>query len=437
MSEVIINNRREKRKASGKGMSLLTNLEDDFSDIEKNFKPEIVIDFIIAPDVKNTEKLINGTDPESGKKLAAPKESTQVGAQTERDQCATRASPERDHYVTNELAERDQKIRKTEQKTKSVTSFNKERDQERDWVRDQSVTKASLERDQKKALLELSKQQDFLINYIYETCSAIGQRETPKIQNHVLLDVLKTTNGGLRTALKKLKQKQVLNIIMSKNGPSGWRIFELPEETYKHLSGQRNIERALLMRDQSVTRASLNASPRALPELPSSSSYINTTTNYKAGALAKIELTEALTMIGFNQGHIEQLLRDSSLTPEEIQNSLNAFAFDLGFEDVRRKVRSPIGLIMKLLKNGQAYISEKGYESEEDRIYRELIERADKKNEEKKNLKAKLVEIKFEEWLNDISDDDKRKLAEPIGEFMGMIHRQELKEYFKREVYNA
>ena len=150
-----------------------------------------------------------------------------------------------------------------------------------------------------------------------------------------------------------------------------------------------------------------------------------------------IQLTEGLTSIGFNQGHIEQLLRDSSLAPEEIQNSLNAFAFDLGFEDVRRKVRSPIGLIMKLLKNGQAYISEKGYESEEDRLYRELIERADKKNEEKKNLRARLVEVKFEEWLDNISDDDKRNLAEPIGEFMGIIHRQELKEYFKKEVYSA
>lgn len=50
-----------------------------------------------------------------------------------------------------------------------------------------------------------------------------------------------------------------------------------------------------------------------------------------------------------------------------------------------------------------SYISEKGYESEEDRLYRELIERADKKNEERKNLKAKLVEVKFEEWLENIS----------------------------------
>ena len=46
-----------------------------------------------------------------------------------------------------------------------------------------------------------------------------------------------------------------------------------------------------------------------------------------------------------------------------------------------------------------------------------------------------MAEIKFEEWLENISDEEKRNLVEPIGEFMGLLHRQELKEYFKREVY--
>ena len=186
-----------------------------------------------------------------------------------------------------------------------------------------------------------------------------------------------------------------------------------------------------------------NATDQILPSLRDlsllPSSLLNNTTNYKADALAgnNIQLTDGLIAAGFNQGHIEQLRRDSSLDQEEIQNSLNAFAFDLGFEDVKRKVRGPIGLIMKLLKNGQAYISEKGYESEEDRQYRELVERAEKKKEEKTKQEARLINIKFEEWPENISDREKRNFVEPIGEFMGLIHRDELKEYFKREVYNA
>jgi hypothetical protein len=173
---------------------------------------------------------------------------------------------------------------------------------------------------------------------------------------------------------------------------------------------------------------------------PSSSSYIyNTTTNYQAAASkgTDIILPELLLSFGFNQGHVAQLLRDSALVPEEIQKSLEAFAFDLSHEDVKKKVRSPIGLIMKLLKNGQPYISEKGYESEEDRLYRELIERAEKSRTEKKNLSLRMIDVKFDEWIENVPDEEKKNLVEPIGEFMGLLHLQDLKEYFKKEVFNA
>jgi hypothetical protein len=302
---------------------------------------------------------------------------------------------------------------------------------------EKSVSKALVERERKRELSDLSKQQDFFLNYIFEMCSSIGQRETPKIQNYSLLNIINTTAGNLRYLILNLRNMGFLNIVKTKNGPNGWRVFELPESVYKSLSNQRNISRALVERYQSVSNPLVNALGSALVEPPSSSSINITTTNYKAGALAniQIQLTESLIAIGFNNGHVDQLTRDSSLGSEEIQNSLDAFAFDLGFEDVRRKVRSPIGLIMKLLKNGQAYVSEKGYESEEDRLYRESIERAEKKKEERKNLEAKLIGIKFEEWLENISDDEKKNLAEPIGEFMGIIHQQELKEYFKKEIF--
>ena len=274
-----------------------------------------------------------------------------------------------------------------------------------------------------------------IILFIYSSCKLARSKSTDALTLEHIAQTLQTSSGSVKTTLQRLEKKNYIERISFKNGRGGWSKYELSEILFRELLQLETENKVTTNWQQTENKVVAKVATEPATTLLSSSSYINTTTNYKAGALAKIELTESLTLIGFNQGHIEQLLRDSSLGSEEIQNSLNAFAFDLGFEDVKRKVRSPIGLIMKLLKNGQAYISEKGYESEEDRLYRELIERADKKNEEKKNLKAKLVEIKFEEWLNDISDDDKRKLAEPIGEFMGILHRQELKEYFKREVY--
>jgi len=273
-----------------------------------------------------------------------------------------------------------------------------------------------------------------LLNFIFNNCVNNGSKESPYYSAGHLAHYLEVSKDSIKSAIRQLRIKGLLEKTNFKDGRGGGTKFLIPDLIYRDLLSESRLK---VEQKQVISglKVGLEVGQQVGQSLPSSSSFNITTTNYKADALAKIELTETLTSIGFNQGHIEQLLRDSSLTPEEIQNSLNAFAFDLGFEDVKRKVRSPIGLIMKLLKNGQAYISEKGYESEEDRLYRELIERADKKNEEKKNLKAKLFEVKFEEWLENISDDDKRNIAEPIGEFMGLLHRQELKEYFKREVY--
>ncbi len=276
-----------------------------------------------------------------------------------------------------------------------------------------------------------------IILFIYSSCKLARSKSTDALTLEHIAQTLQTSSGSVKTTLQRLEKKNYIERISFKNGRGGWSKYELSEILFRELLQLETENKVTTNWQQTENKVVAKVATEPATTLLSSSSYINTTTNYKAGALAKIELTESLTLIGFNQGHIEQLLRDSSLGSEEIQNSLNAFAFDLGFEDVKRKVRSPIGLIMKLLKNGQAYISEKGYESEEDRLYRELIERADKKNEEKKNLKSKLVEIKFEEWLENISDNDKKILAEPVGEFMGIIHRQELKEYFKKEVYSA
>ena len=55
----------------------------------------------------------------------------------------------------------------------------------------------------------------------------------------------------------------------------------------------------------------------------------------------------------------------------------------------------------------------------------------------KKNLSLRMIDVKFDEWIESIPDEEKKNLVEPIGEFMGLLHLQDLKEYFKREVLNA
>ena len=421
MSGAITSNRREKRKASGKGASLLIDLEGDFLDIEKNFKPE------------SRSPLINEAKTEASSITNWPKEDSEVDQKQVKSRL--KVGQAADHKV-------GQKQVRSELKVGQENQLNSEHKHESRLKVGQQVGQ-SFNHKQVKSGLKVGQNQDIsqviglqknLLNFIFNNCVNNGSKESPYYSAGHLAHYLEVSNDSIKSAIRQLRIKGLLEKTNFKDGRGGGTKFLIPDLIYRDLLSESRLK---VEQKQVISglKVGLEVGQQVGQSLPSSSSFNITTTNYKADALAKIELTETLTSIGFNQGHIEQLLRDSSLTPEEIQNSLNAFAFDLGFEDVKRKVRSPIGLIMKLLKNGQAYISEKGYESEEDRLYRELIERADKKNEEKKNLKAKLFEVKFEEWLENISDDDKRNMAEPIGEFMGLLHRQELKEYFKREVY--
>ena len=428
MSEAITTNRREKRKASGKGTSLLSDLEDDFSDIEKNFKLETHSSLINESKTK-TDSVTNWLKTE----IEVDQKQVKTGSKV-----VTNWEQTSNKLVTNKAANWEQTSNKLVTRTSGeMVTGNK--------VVTKPVTEVVTNWEQSSnkpvtipSFSELIGLQKNLIIFIYNSCKLERNKSTQALALEHLTDTFKASAGTVKTTIRRLERKNCIKRISFKNGRGGWSKYELTESLFMELLQLESSNKLITNWEQSGNKLVSEPVTEPVTSLPSSSSSINiTTTNYKADALAngQIQLTEGLTSIGFNQGHIEQLLRDSSLPPEEIQNSLNAFAFDLGFEDVKRKVRSPIGLIMKLLKNGQAYISEKGYESEEDRLYRELIERADKKNEEKKNLKAKLVEIKFEEWLENISDNDKKNLAEPIGEFMGIIHRQELKEYFKREVY--
>ena len=427
MKEVTNTNRREKRKASGRGSSLLSDLEDDFLDIEKNFKPEAFSASTVETKEDSKETRNDETTkaaPSVGKSGNKP---TTKWQQT--DNIADVKLTTNRQQTDNKVATSKELIRETGNKVATKpTTLSATKWQQTD---NKLATNVSFSQ-----LIGLQKN---IVIFVYNACKQSRGKTTDAITLDHFASNLNTSTGTVKTTLQRLEKKNCITRIAFKNGRGGWSKYELAENIFRELLLLETDNKLATNWQQTDNKVGAKLATEPTTSSPSSSSINITTTNYKADALAnvQIELTESLMAIGFNNGHIDQLKRDSTLSSEDIQNSLNAFAFDLGFEDVRRKVRSPIGLIMKLLKNGQAYVSEKGYESDEDRLYRESIERAEKKKEEKKNLESKLVNIKFEEWLEGISNEDKKNLVEPIGEFMGLIHHQELKEYFKREVYSA
>ncbi len=375
-------------------------------------------------------------------KLATKREQTSNKV-VARKQSVINASLERDKSVINASLKRDKSVTgappKKSPTKKSVTKASLVRGPEREQMCEQSVTKASLEREQKIDITEVSTQGVNMLQYLFQICSSIGERTTPQIKNSTLIEHLETTSGGLRSLILRLKKQGFLIIKKTKNGPSGWRAYQLPESTYKALADLRNTERALLKREQSVTSASPNASLGAslTPSSSNSSNITNTITTRKDDDswLQEIQIPSNLKSLGFGVNHLKQLKNKFSLSPNEIQSGLEAFSFDLekgeGERLKARGIQNLIGFFFGAMKSGGYNPVNEGFETAEEAAEKEMLERLKKRKEEKEDRKKELEDLLFQEWIETKEKSELAELSSPPVSFMDTFHKAALKNYFR------
>jgi hypothetical protein len=394
---------------------------------KRNSEPDKSFDSVMASISKNWE-------PAQGqKKQISTKERDKsvTKASQERDKSVTKASQERHRNVTELLSKKNNKI-------ESVTKASQERRPECDWVRDESVIKASRERDYPEDISELSGQSVGMLQYLFQVCSSIGQRTTPQIKNSLLVKHLNTSSGGLRSLILRLKKGSFLSIKKTKNGPSGWRVYELPEATYKALADLRNTERALPKRDESVTRASPRASLGASLNPPSSNSSniinTNTTSEKDDTWLQEVQLPNNLKNLGFGVSHLKQLKNKFSLSSEEIQKGLEAFSYDIdkgeGDRLKARGVQNLIGFFFGAMKSGGYNPVNEGFQTAEEAAEQEMLIRLKRRQHERESRKKELRELLFKEWLETKDEKELAEIAPPPLRHMDSLHIVALQDYF-------
>ena len=415
MSEATMNsNRREKRRASGRGSSLLTDLEDDFLDIEQNFK----VDLVQIPAKATSDKVESeeGRIKPTTKLQQTPNKATTLPT-TKLQQTPNKATtangmgPATETETYNKLP--------TQPTTLSTTKLQQ--------TPNKPTTNSPF-----MALVGLQKK---IVIFIYHLCRSQGTRMTDALSIFSISSACETSPRAAQETIRRLEQKSLVLRSSYKNGRGGWTKYELPEDVYKELFEFETYNKVTTNLQQTPSKLTTEPTTRPL----SSSSLINTTTtgNKEAAAseISTFKIPEELRKLGFSENHLAQLKRDSKLPLESILASIEALAYDLTFDDVRRKIRSPIGLIMKLLKAGELYLSEKGFESESDRLFRECVQRAEKQKEEKTKLMEKFFDLKFEEWIEPMATEDLLRISQPVGELKGPFHIQQLKEHFRKEIF--
>jgi hypothetical protein len=145
----------------------------------------------------------------------------------------------------------------------------------------------------------------------------------------------------------------------------------------------------------------------------------------------------ALTEIGFTKNHLSQIAQLGKLTPTEVQDSIDAFAFDLKKNQKANGLKtSPLNFFMGILRKGTPYTPPENYESPEDEARRKYLESKRAQLSRRHAIEKEIVELNFQEWKSTLSGTQRKELA-PHAKIDGSeMQNSTLLDYFLKHVYS-
>ena len=249
-----------------------------------------------------------------------------------------------------------------------------------------------------------------LLFYIYDLCKMNGNKITCPLNLNSLYENTFIEKGSIKTSLARLIQKSFLIREGIKSGRAGWVIFRIPDAVYQELF---NNDVSLNL---TQTRHKLDTKPNTEPNTNASivsSSYINTTTTLPDD-LKQIDCSP-LSEIGFDESHIIQIHREHmqkpeiSLSADIIQNSINALAFDLKYNNAINDFKRPPAVVLTyLLKKGQPYSSKtpEKVTTPREEAMRQYLLAQERKNLKNLEIEVRAKELALQDWLSNLSENE-------------------------------
>ena len=133
--------------------------------------------------------------------------------------------------------------------------------------------------------------------------------------------------------------------------------------------------------------------------------------NNKKTTTTAFYIPENLQRVGCSASKLNQILCEEILNEAEIQESLEAFSYDLEHGLIKPKT-SPLNFLIGILRKGHIYTSEKLLIEANKKIdiYSQKKEKYEKAKE---SLRAVKEEKEFEIWLETLSTEERNKLVMP------------------------
>jgi len=259
--------------------------------------------------------------------------------------------------------------------------------------------------------------------HIYNQCKFNGTHEIivsiGDISNHTKIAI-----GSINTTLTRLEQKGFISRLFSQGGKGGWKKIRINEQKYQEMLYLETLHKPHTNLTQTSHKP--HTIPHTIPHTTSSSSsniYNKTTTtseaeNLSLGGLGEewLEIDiEPLEKINFTKTHLTQIATQEKLTPQLVQESIYAFAFDLENNKRRESIKGdPLNYFMGILRIGKPYAPPSNYESPQDRAMRYYSERMREIEQNRLKMKEEAMNLAFNEWFNQLTSDQKLQFLPKI-----------------------
>ncbi len=301
-------------------------------------------------------------------------------------------------------------------------------------------TKYSVEEVILKTLCSTCGYQNEIMRHITKHIKSLPEKTySVDISIEILSKKINADKESTRVSLKRLQKKKILIRMKGERGRHGLTKFIIPEFVVKKCF---SIFDDIPFDINDIGNKYGNKYGNSEIHT-SSSSFINTTTTEMTEStitcdeLKNIDI-EPLGEIGFSTQHLSQLTSQKKLSTDVIQESINAFAFDLKENGKAKSIKGlPLNFFMGVLGKGKPYLPPPNYESPEDRDIRLYIER--KKELEKVRLEREeeLLRLACGEWVESLTEEEKQAVMSEDAKKSSVqgFKMASLRTYFKENLW--
>ena len=283
------------------------------------------------------------------------------------------------------------------------------------------------------SVYELVGIQKNIMFFICNICIKTGNTTTPPLTINNIAEGSNCKAISIPKAIQRLENMKLISRYKHKAGRGGWTQYSIDKFVYSDLLNITQTQ-VKLKSNSSQTQVKLKSQLETNPP-SSSSNNINTITREE---FLKIDIPQILKEHKFNQNILKQIYDRKYLNKEDIEQSLNNFAFDIEQNNIliKKQIISPLNYFMGVIKNKTIYIPPDNFESDADKAFKDNQKRL-KELKEKRIEKEKVIkELEFEKWLAGLSDSQKLKIAPLISKQFGLgteVHNTQLRDYFNNK----